>query len=84
MTAFGQRGAEDKAARFNAGHRINQIPFRRRQQRLDGVDSRVEVVAQQRRDIAKQNTGLREVRYVSNESLQLRQRYARWLMSAAS
>jgi len=65
-----QRRRHQEAARFDAGQQVRLVRCDDAGQRLDGFAPRI-LVRQQRRDVAKQDAGLRKVRHIGDVLLEI-------------
>src|SRR5664280_1598456 len=67
-----QSPPKNKTSRFNSNHRINMIPYELFSQR---VENNMESfgIRKQRRNVTKQNTGLRKIRNIAHQGSKIRQ-----------
>jgi hypothetical protein len=63
---IGKRGSQNEAACFDAAHGIDAAPINGREQRTELRYRLLEMVAQQWRDVPKQDAGLRKIRDVAD------------------
>src|SRR5262249_27698250 len=66
-----ERRGEDEAARLDAGDGVDVLPWRQGDERAQRIDDRLEMVAQERRDIAEQDARAGKVRNVADVLFQI-------------